>query len=104
MPRLVEPASVTTVSAPLAASASRASSGSAATGAAQKTSSASAQASATEPATRSTAPSSSARSTVELLCPQPATSHPSRCFAASPIEPPIRPTPSTATFIRRAVS
>ena len=48
--RLVEPTSETTVSGPLADSASAARPGSAATGAAQKTTSASATASATEPA------------------------------------------------------
>src|SRR4051794_30480984 len=96
---LVEPTSVTTVSGPEAASASRACARSAATGPAQKTRSAPAQASATEGAARSIAPISAARARRSGLRPQPTTSACRRRRAASPIEPPIRPTPRTATFI-----
>src|SRR3954453_11846904 len=96
---LVEPTSVTTVSGPEAASASRACSGSAATGPAQNTRSAPSQASATEPAPRSIAPSSTARASRSGRRPQPTTSASSRRRAASPIEPPIRPTPRTAIFM-----
>src|SRR3954453_8938930 len=96
---LVEPTSVTTVSGPEAASASRTCCGSAATGPAQKTTSAPMQASATDPAPRSIAPSSTARANRSGLRPQPTPSPSSRRRAASPIEPPIRPTPRTAIFM-----
>src|SRR6187549_363713 len=99
--RLVEPASVTTVSGPLAASASRTRSGRTETGEAQKTTSASAQASSTVAAVRSTPPRSAARSSVAARGPQPITSAPSFSRAARPIEPPIGPTPSTAALICR---
>src|SRR4051795_3434064 len=96
---LVEPTSVTTVSGPEAASASRACCGSAATGPAQKTTSAPSQASATEPAPRLIAPSSTARASRSGLRPLPTTSASSRRRAASPIEPPIRPPRRTAIFM-----
>ena len=80
----------------------RACAGSAATGPAQKTTSAPSQASAIEPAARSSAPSSTARASVAGLRPKPTTSAPSRRRAASPIEPPIRPTPRTATLVAAA--
>src|SRR6266545_728755 len=97
--RFVDPTSVTTASGPHSASASATSAGSDRTGAAQKTISASAAASRTDPATRSKAPSSRPRWAFAGSASKPATSPSSRRFAASPIEPPIRPTPRTAIRI-----
>src|SRR5215210_5072538 len=97
--RLVEPTSVTTHSDPAAASASATSTGRAPTGAAQKTTSAPAQAWATESAIESMAPASTAPSRLSRRASKPATSASRRRRAASPIEPPIRPTPRTATLI-----
>src|SRR6185312_8926350 len=95
--RFVEPASVTTHSSGAAASTSRTTSGSTPTGAHTNTASASRTASASDSPARSIAPSSSARSSVERLRLQPlTTAPPSRPCAASPIDPPIRPTPTIA--------
>src|SRR3954452_5092281 len=95
--RLVEPTSLTTQSGPAAARASPTCSGSAPTGAQAKHASAPSSASWSEPAAPSIAPSSRARSRRSRLRPKPTTSAPSTCLrAASPIEPPIRPTPRTA--------
>src|SRR5215210_7157192 len=94
---LVEPTSVTTVSAPEASSASRTSSGSAPTGAQAKQSWAPSTASAIEPAARSMAPRSTAVCSRSGSRPNPTTSAAlTYSRAARPIEPPISPTPRTA--------
>src|ERR671918_562720 len=79
-PSLVEPTSVTRASSALARSAS-------------------ATASPAEAQAWSSASRSMARSSVVGSASNPATTAPSRCLAASPIEPPISPTPRTATLI-----
>ena len=96
---LVEPTSVTTASSALASSASGTSPASAPMGAAQKTISAPWIASTSEAAAWSRAPSSSARSALRRSKSKPVTSASSRSLAASPIDPPIRPTPTTASLI-----
>src|SRR5918996_3274783 len=98
-PSLVEPTSVTRASSALARSASATSPGRAPTGAAQKTTSAPATASPAEAQAWSSASRSMARSSVVGSASNPATTAPSRRLAASPIEPPISPTPRTATLI-----
>src|SRR5438034_3041744 len=101
--RLVEPTSVIAVSAPAAPTAAATRSGRARTGAAQKASSAPSSARATESAARSSAPRSSACARLARSGSKPMTSASSRLLAASPIEPPIRPTPRTASLIRGCV-
>ena len=97
--RLTDPTSVTAESLPAASSASAASRGRAPTGAAQKTTSAPSTASATEAPAELTAPSCSARASSSPSGSNPATSASSLLRAASPIEPPISPTPRTAMRI-----
>ena len=82
-----------------AGSIAEASAGSCATGAAQKTTSAPSTAPGTESHLSLIAPSSRARSSSSGSGSNPATSASSLRRAASPIEPPIRPTPSTAILI-----
>src|SRR3989440_7868683 len=96
---LTEPTSVTAQSWPAASRASAPSPGSAVTGAAQKMSSASSTASATVSWAESTASSSAARRSRSRSGSKPLTSAPSLARAASPIDPPIRPTPRTAIRI-----
>src|SRR5829696_146928 len=97
--RFTEPTSVIAQSSPAAARASAATPGRAVTGAAQKTTSAPTTASAAFPAGSSIASSCAARSSSSRSGSKPATSAPSLWRAASPTEPPIRPTPRTAIRI-----
>src|SRR3954447_7680914 len=98
--RLVEPTSLTTQSLPAASSAPRTWPGSAPTGPQAKQTPAPSSASSSEDAATSIAPSSRARSRRSALRPKPTTSASSTYSrAASPIEPPIRPTPRTAILI-----
>src|SRR3954447_24501833 len=98
--RLVEPTSLTTQSSPAASSAPRTWAGNAPTGPQARQTPAPSSASSSEDAATSIAPSSRARSRRSALRPKPTTSASSTYSrAASPIEPPIRPTPSTAILI-----
>ena len=95
--RLVEPTSETTHSGPATASAASTVSGSAPTGAATNTRSASHTASARDSAGASIAPRSRAASSTPGAGSHPVTRACARSRAASPMEPPISPTPTTAT-------
>ena len=79
-----------------AASAARTAAGSAPTGAATNAASAPSSASSAPAAATSTAPTSSAASSAAGDGSNPTTSAPSRSRAASPTDPPISPTPTTA--------
>src|SRR4051794_5343019 len=94
--RFVEPTSVTTVSGPAFASASSTTAGRAPTGAQAKTASAPLTASATEAASRSMAPRSRAAASTSGSVRRPAPGAPP-ARAAGPPEPPISPTPRTAS-------
>src|SRR5664279_5182543 len=96
--RLVEPTSLTTQSGPAAASARRTVSASAPTGAATNTTSASATAEPMSSAAMSMAPSSRALASTRSSGSYPHTCASARVRAARPIEPPISPTPRTATL------
>src|SRR4051812_45034432 len=97
--RLTEPTSVTAHSSSAASSASATRPGSAITGAAQKTICAPSTASERVGGAESIAFSSRARSTRLRSGSNPVTSASSLARAASPIDPPIRPTPRTAIFM-----
>src|SRR5665647_2145699 len=97
---LVLPTSLTTAPAGAAASAALTSSTTRRTGVHTKTMSAPETASARLPQARVTAPRSSARSMVAWVWVKPRTSAtPTRSRAARPSEPPMRPTPMTATVL-----
>src|SRR5262249_44876725 len=100
--RLVEPTSLTTHCSPAAVRAAAIVSGRAAIGVAANTTSAPPTASATLAASASIAPSDRAWATTAGAASYPVTGAPARSRAASPIEPPISPTPRTATRIRSA--
>src|SRR4051794_13347887 len=102
--RLVEPTSVTTAPRGAADRVSRTAADSRATGAATKTASASPTASAGEPAAASSAPRSIAVEVTPSAGSNPVTCAPARSRAARAMEPPMSPTPTTATRTSRTLS